>query len=97
MPKYVIERQLPGAGALTEDELTAIACRSNEVLQGMGGRAQWIQSFVLDDAIVCLYVADGPEAVREHGDLGGFPVTGIRRVHRTIDPTTADRPAEVVR
>lgn len=90
MPKYLIERQLPGAGALTSDELVTIAETSNGVLAGMAGRAQWVQSFVLDDAILCVYIADGPESIREHGECGGFPVTEIRQVQRVIDPTTAD-------
>lgn len=57
----------------------------------MGGRARWVESFVLEDAIVCVYLADGPESIRQHGECGGFPVTEIRRVARVIDPTTSDR------
>ncbi len=91
MPKYVIERELPGAGDLGADELASIAAKSNEVLAGMGGRAQWVQSFVTDDRIICVYVADSPEAIREHGRCGGFPVTNIHRVVQVIDPTTAER------
>jgi hypothetical protein len=90
MPKYIIERELPGAGDLRPDELAAIACRSNEVLAGMHGRAQWLHSFVTDDRIICLYIADDPEAVREHGRIGPFPVTAIHRVVAVIDPTTAE-------
>jgi hypothetical protein len=90
MPKYVIERELPGAGALSPDELAAIACRSNEVLSGMNGRAQWLHSYVTEDRIICVYVAEDPEAVREHGRSGPFPVTAIRRVVAVIDPTTPE-------
>jgi hypothetical protein len=90
MPQYLIERELPGAGALSAAELHDIARQSNEVLAGMGGRAQWVQSFVTDNAITCVYVADNPESIREHGDCGGFPVTNIRNVVRVIDPTTGE-------
>jgi hypothetical protein len=90
MPYYLIERELPGAGAMTEAELQGIARTSNDVLSGMAGRAQWVQSYVSNDAITCLYVADNPESVREHAAAGGFPCTNIRRVGRIIDPTTAE-------
>jgi hypothetical protein len=90
MPRYLIERELPGAGKLTPAELQGIAQKSNEVLGGMGGRAHWLESYVTDDAITCVYVADSPEAVREHAALGGFPVTDIRRIGTVIDAATAD-------
>jgi len=90
MPRYLIERELPGAGALSAADLQGIAKTSNEVLTGMAGRAQWVQSYVTDDAITCVYVADSPEALREHAGCGGFPVTTIRRVAEVIDPTTAE-------
>ena len=90
MPKYVIERDLPGAGNLTEDELTAISGASCDVLSGMGTRAQWLQSYVTDDKLFCVYIADDPEAIREHGAKGGFPVTAVHRVSSIIDPTTAE-------
>ena len=89
MHRYLIERELPGAGRLSPDELQAIAARSNEVLAGMGGRAQWVESFVTDDAIVCHYLADSPESVREHAACGGFPVTEVRRIGTVLDPVTA--------
>lgn len=89
MPRYLIERQLPGAGSLSDDDVRGIAQKSNEVLAGMGGRAHWVESYVTDDAITCVYIADGPEAVREHAAAGGFPVTGIREIGRVIDPMTA--------
>jgi hypothetical protein len=90
MPKYVIERELPGAGRLTGDELQAISQKSNEVLAAMAPRAQWLQSYVADDRLFCVYIADDPEAVREHAKCGGFPVTAIHAVQRVIDPTTAE-------
>ena len=90
MPRYLIERELPGAGALSPAELQGIAKTSNELLTGMAGRAQWVQSYVTDDAITCVYVADNPESLREHASCGGFPVTTIRLVAEVIDPTTAE-------
>ena len=90
MPKYVIERELAGAGQLGGDELQAISQKSNEVLAGMAPRAQWLQSYVADDRLFCVYIADDPEAVREHAKCGGFPVTAIHEVRRVIDPTTAE-------
>jgi hypothetical protein len=90
MPRYLIERELPGAGTLSAADLQAIAQKSNEVLAGMAGRAQWVQSFVTDDAITCVYVAESPEAVREHATAGGFPVTNVRAVATVIDPSIAE-------
>jgi hypothetical protein len=90
MHRYLIERALPGAGKLSTDELTAIATKSNEVLSGMAGRAQWVESYVTDNAITCVYLAEGPEAVREHAAAGGFPVTEIRAISTVIDPMTAN-------
>lgn len=90
MPRYLIERTLPGAGALTAAQLHGIAEKSNEVLAGMSGRAQWVQSYVTGDAITCVYVAESPEAVREHAAAGGFPCDNIREVSSVIDPTTGD-------
>ena len=90
MPRYLIERELPGAGSLSEDEIQAISQKSNKVLAGMAGRAQWVQSYVTGDAITCVYVADSPEAVRDHAAASGFPCTTVREVGRIIDPTTAE-------
>lgn len=89
MPRYLIERELPGAGSLSDMEIQAISQKSNEVLAGMAGRAQWVQSYVTDNAITCVYVADSPESVREHAAAGGFPCTNVREVGRIIDPTSA--------
>jgi hypothetical protein len=90
MPKYVIERPLPGAGKLTGDELQAISQKSVEVLDAMAGRAQWLESFVTDDKLFCVYIADDVDAIAEHARNGGFPCEAAHRVHRVIDPTTAE-------
>jgi hypothetical protein len=90
MPKYVIERELPGAGDLTSDDLRSISQKSVEVLDGMAGRAQWLHSYVTADKLYCVYIADDVEAIAEHASAGGFPCTRATRVHATIDPTTAE-------
>jgi hypothetical protein len=90
MPKYVIERELPDAGKLSTNELQGISQKSVEVLDSMAGRAQWLQTFVTDDKLFCVYIADDEKAVHEHANGGGFPVTAVRRVRTIIDPTTAE-------
>jgi hypothetical protein len=90
MPKYVIERPIPGAGTLSPDELCGISEKSNGVLATMQGRAQWVQSYVTDDKIYCVYIADSPEVVREHATAGGFPAEVVTEVHAIIDPTTGE-------
>jgi Protein of unknown function (DUF4242) len=90
MPKFVIERELPGAGKLKTEELQAISQKSCEVLKSMGPDIQWQQSFVTDDKIYCIYVAPNEEAVRQHAKSGGFPANSVARVRRMIDPTTAE-------
>ena len=90
MPKFVIERPLPGAGALTDDEIQAISQKSNEVLDSLAGRAQWLQSYVTDDKLYCVYIADDVATVREHAAAGGFPCEEVARVRRVIDPTSAE-------
>jgi hypothetical protein len=90
MPKYVIERELPGAGQLTTEELHAIAGKSNQVLAGMSGRATWQQSYVTDDKIYCVYVADNEAAVLEHASVGGFPANVVTKVSTVIDPSTGE-------
>lgn len=90
MPKYIIERELPGAGDLTGDELQSISQKSCEVLATMAPRAQWLQSYVTDDRLFCVYIAEDPETVRDHARAGGFPVTNVYRVADVIDPTTAE-------
>ena len=89
MPKYVIERAIPGAGNLSAEELQAISSKSCSVLAGMGSGIQWQESFVTPDKIYCIYIADSEEAVREHERQGGFPVDAVSEVKRIIDPTTA--------
>jgi Protein of unknown function (DUF4242) len=90
MPKFVIERELPGAGRLSADELGAIAQKSVEVLDGMAGRALWLTTYVTDDKLFCVYIAEDADAVREHATAGGFPCTAVHRVVTNIDPTTAE-------
>jgi Protein of unknown function (DUF4242) len=90
MPKFVIERQIPGAGKLSSEELHAISQKSCSVLTGMGPQIQWVQSYVTGDKIYCVYVAPNEESVREHARQGGFPANSVARVHAVIDPTTAE-------
>jgi hypothetical protein len=90
MPKFVIERDLPGAGKLTAEELTAIAQKSCSVLQALGPRIQWLHSYVTDDKIYCVYIAPDAEMVREHARRGGFPANRVSEVRTLIDPTTAE-------
>ena len=90
MPKYVIERDLPGAGLLSADELRAISQTSNRVLQELAPAVQWQQSHVTDDKIYCVYIASDEEAVREHARRGGFPANRVARVAAVIDPATGD-------
>jgi hypothetical protein len=90
MPKFVIERELVGAGKLPKQELQAISQKSCSVLQNMGPKIQWIQSYVTDDKIYCVYIAPDEEAVKMHAQKGGFPANSIARVRSVIDPTTAE-------
>jgi hypothetical protein len=90
MPKYVIERELPGAGSMSRDELRAVAEKSNGILGSLGPKIQWVQSYVVDDKIYCVYNANSPEIVAEHARCGGFPANRISRVRAVIDPTTAE-------
>ena len=90
MPKYVIERTLPGAGTLSADELHSISAKSNQVLSDMAPRAQWLQSYVTDDKLFCVYIADDVATIQEHAAAGGFPCTNVARVRTIIDPTTAE-------
>jgi hypothetical protein len=90
MPKFVIERELPGAGKLSPQELQAIAQKSCDVLHRMGPQIQWIQSYVTDDKLYCVYLAPNAEMVREHAQQGGFPANRISEVWSVIDPSTAE-------
>jgi hypothetical protein len=90
MPKFLIERELPGAGRLTPDELRGISQKSCAVLGELGPSVQWLQSYVTDDKITCVYIAPDEGAVLEHARRGGFPANRVMRVATTIDPTTAE-------
>lgn len=90
MPKYIIEREIPGAGKLSEQELIGISKKSCRVLDNMGPEIQWIQSYVVDDKIFCVYNASNEEMVKQHAQLGGFPANQISEVRAIIDPTTAE-------
>ena len=95
MPKYVIEREIPGAGNLSRAELTAVSQRSCSVLRELGPEVQWMESFVTDNKLYCVYIAPNEEAVREHARRGGFPANSIARVRTIIDPTTAEEAEQV--
>jgi hypothetical protein len=90
MPKYVIEREIPGAGKLDAAQLKAISQTSCGVLQGLGPQIQWVQSYVTDDKIYCVYIAPNEEMVREHARRGQFPANKVSEVKGIIDPTTAE-------
>jgi hypothetical protein len=91
MPRYVIERELPGAGELNPDDLRSISEKSCTVLTELGGDVQWVHSYVTADKIYCVYLAPDEDRVREHAQRGGFPATSVSEVAAVIDPTTAER------
>jgi len=90
MPKYVIERELPGAGQLTPQQLQAVSQTSCGVLRKLGPEIQWVQSYVTKDKIYCIYIAPNEALIREHASQGGFPANRISEISSTIDPTTAE-------
>ncbi|WP_293007022.1 DUF4242 domain-containing protein [Nitrosomonas sp.] len=90
MPKYIIEREIPGADALTPQDLQAISQKSCGVLSNMGPRVQWLESYVTDDKVYCIYIAPDEAAVRAHAEQGEFPANRISRIKTVIDPTTAE-------
>ncbi len=90
MPKYIIERELPGAGNLSDAEVQGISQKSCQVLQGLGPKIQWVESYVTDDKIYCVYIAPNKEMVEQHAKEGGFPANAISEVKRRIDPTSAE-------
>ena len=90
MPKFVIERELPGAGKLSPQQLQEISGKSCGVLQEMGPKIQWVESFVTDDKIYCVYIAPDEAAVREHAKRGGFPANKVSQIRTMIDPTTSE-------
>ena len=90
MPKFVVEREVPGAGKMTPQELQAISQKSCNVLRNMGPQIQWLHSYVTDDKIYCVYIAPNEEAIREHAKQGGFPANRISAIRDVMDPTTAE-------
>ncbi|MGZ8218137.1 DUF4242 domain-containing protein [Methylomagnum sp.] len=90
MPKYLIEREIPGAGQLTQEELQAISQKSCSVLNRLGPRIQWVQSYVTDDKVYCVYVAPDEDMIRQHAEEGGFPANRISEIKSVIDPTTGE-------
>ena len=91
MPKYLIEREIPGAGKLSASELQGIAQKSCSVLNKMGPQIQWVQSYVVGDKIYCVYIAPNEQVVREHARQGNFPANRISQITAIIDPTTSER------
>ena len=90
MPKFVIERDLPGAGNLSGDELRAISQKSNKVIADLGPEIRWLESYVTEDKLYCVYVAPDADIIFEHARCGGFPANKVTRVSNVIDPSTAD-------
>jgi hypothetical protein len=90
MPKYIIERDIPGAGKLAPAELSAISQKSCSVLKNLGPQIQWLESYVTDDKVYCVYIAPSESLIRDHAQQGGFPANKISQVKSIIDPTTAD-------
>ena len=90
MPKYVIEREIPGAGNMSPQDLLAVSQKSCNVLQNLGPQIQWVQSYVTGDKIYCIYIAPSEDMIRTHAQQGGFPANRISEIKTTIDPTTAE-------
>jgi hypothetical protein len=90
MPKFIIEREIPGAGKLSPEQLQGIAQKSCNVIRSLGPQIQWVESYVTDDKLYCVYIAPSDEMIREHARQGGFPANRISAIRRTIDPTTAE-------
>lgn len=90
MPKFVIERNIPGAGAMTLDQMKAVTRQSCGVLRDMGPRIQWVESFVTADKVYCIYIAPNEQTIREHAEQSGIPADSINRIAAVIDPATAD-------
>ena len=90
MPKYMIEREIPGVGELSTEDLQGVAQKSCGVLRSMGPQIQWVQSYVTDDKIYCVYIAPDEATVREHAELGGFPANSVSRIGSVLDPTAAE-------
>jgi len=90
MPKYIIERTIPGVGKLSAADLRTISQKSCGILRGMGPQVQWVESYVTDDRVYCVYIAPDPESCRKHASEGGFPCDRVSEVRTIIDPTTAE-------
>ena len=90
MPKFVIEREIPNVGALSPNDFQGIAQKSCDVLRSLGPQIQWVESYVTDNKIYCIYIAPSEELIREHAKRGGFPANKISEVRRMIDPTTSE-------
>ena len=90
MPKFLIEREIPGAGSMSPEQFQAVAEKSCSVLRDLGPRIQWVQSYVTDNKIYCVYIAPNEEMVREHAARGGFPANRVSEIKSVIDPTTAE-------
>lgn len=90
MPKFLIEREIPNAGSLTQDQLQGISQKSCSVLRSMGPKIQWLHSYVTGDKIYCVYIADSEASIREHAKQGGFPANRISEIKNIIDPTTSE-------
>lgn len=93
MPRFLIEREIPGAGSLSQQELQSISQTSCSVLQKMGPQIQWLQSYVTGDKVYCVYIAPNAEMIREHASQGGFPANRVSEIKAVIDPTTAEQSA----
>lgn len=93
MPKFLIERELPGAGNLSAEDLRGVSAKSCDALRELGPDVQWVESYITDDKITCIYLAPDQEAILEHARLGGFPATRVMQVRSVIDPTMADAAA----
>ena len=91
MPRYVIEREIPGAGNMSQAELVAISQKSCNVLDDLGPRIQWVESFVTENKIYCIYQAANKEIIKEHADMGGFPANRIEEIATVISPVTAEK------
>ncbi len=91
MPKYLIEREIPGAGQMSASDLQAISRRSCEVIRNLGPDLHWIESFVTEDKVYCIYIAPDAELIRKHAEQGGFPANRISEIKGIIDPATADQ------
>jgi hypothetical protein len=94
MPKFVIEREIPGAGSMSAQQLQGVAEKSCSVLRDLGPQIQWLQSYVTENKIYCVYIAPNEDVVREHARMGGFPANSVSKVLRVIDPTTAEGPQD---